>query len=106
MVNPYTERLKAQYEDLRKGLLREDVTYEQFIEACKKPGSELYPFADHGVLAAEPIFEGGRQQGRKEMIEEIPWKRTVIGPERSMPPKTEIWFVTSDEVEQLRKIQQ
>ncbi len=38
----------------------------------------------------------------KKVFRELPWKRTVIGNERSMPDKTVIWFITGEEYEALK----
>ncbi len=39
----------------------------------------------------------------KKVFRELPWKRTVIGNERSMPEKTEIWFITDEERQEIKK---
>lgn len=39
----------------------------------------------------------------KELWATIPFKRTIIGEERSMPDKTTIWFITDEEYTELRR---
>lgn len=93
-------------EELRKVSLPKviEVTLDEFMDECQKMGHKVDKCGYINQILDK--VEEGKQQGKKEMIEEIPWKRTVIGPERSMPPRTEICFVTLDELEQLRKSQQ
>lgn len=43
-----------------------------------------------------------RQDERERVFRELPWKRTIIGNERSMPDKTVIWFITGEECEALK----
>lgn len=39
----------------------------------------------------------------REFWAKIPFKRTIIGEERSMPNKTVVWFITGDEYTEIRK---
>ena len=39
----------------------------------------------------------------KEFWMKLPFKRTIIGEERSIPSETVIWFITDEEYTQIRK---
>lgn len=39
----------------------------------------------------------------KEFWLKIPFKRTIIGKERSMPNSTVIWFITNNEYTEIRR---
>jgi len=47
-------------------------------------------------------YNTGVTEAVKKVVRHLPLTRTTIGPERSMPEGTEIWFITGEEWQALR----
>lgn len=52
---------------------------------------------DKDIAKAKPLI-------RRDIVGEIPFKRTIIGEERSMPNGTIVWFITNEELQELKRI--
>ena len=75
---------------LSKEKIRKFVIQKRRYNPCE--GDDIY---------FEYDMEGLAKAQEKDTLSSIPFKRTIIGEERSMPEGTVIWFITDDEKKSL-----